>query len=82
MKKYHINKKKFAKFIISAIILGALTILMIDCIRFPECYFTTWKYQLEQDIRDGDEEAIRYYEEHYIANGRYLFDLPLSKESR
>jgi hypothetical protein len=82
MKKYRFDKTKFAKFIFGAVVGGALLTLAVDCVRFPECYFTTWKYQLEQDIKAGDEDAIRYYEERYIANGRELFDLPLSKESR
>ena len=59
---------------IGAIILAVVfAVLMVDTIRFPECHFTTWKYQLENDIKQGNERAIEYYHERYIANGRYLF---------
>ena len=49
-------------------------LLIIDFFRFPDCYLTTWKYQLENDIKRGNKEAIEYYESRYVANGRTLFD--------
>lgn len=74
MKKYRLNKKKFARFI--AIVIGAvvLPIAMIIFIRFPELYSTTWKNQLRQDIESGNAEMIEYYERNYVANGIELFD--------
>ena len=48
--------------------------LFIDLIRFPESYISTWRYQLENDIRNGDAEAIDYYNRCYVAHGRELFD--------
>lgn len=71
------GKRRFKTFLfrICAITLFMLFILLaIDFIRFPECYLPTWKYHLECDIKAGDEEAIKYYEEIYIANGRELFE--------
>lgn len=62
--------KKFIK--ITVIVL--LTILVIDFIRFPEWYMPTWKYQLKNDISKGDELAIEYYENNYVANNRILFE--------
>lgn len=52
----------------------AVIVMIIDFVRFPECYITTLKYHLETDIDRGNAEAIKYYNETYIANGRILFD--------
>lgn len=60
--------------LIKIIIVVACLVLFIDVIRFPECYITTWKYQLKNDIARGDKVAIEYYESRYVANGRTLFD--------
>lgn len=55
-------------------VLITLFILVVDVIKYPETYFTTWKYQLQEDIKSGDIEAIEYYQEHYISKGRNLFN--------
>lgn len=78
MKRYRIvDKRKFMRFI-SSVIIGALFIIVLICaidfIRFPECYMPTWKYQLQNDIKNGNIEMIEYYERNYIANGRKLFN--------
>ena len=41
--------------------------------KYPERYLTTWKYQLENDLAKGNPEAIEYYNNTYIANGKQLF---------
>ena len=65
---------KFIKTIaILAVTILALT-YTIDFLRFPECYLTTWKYQLRLDLERGNEKAIEYYNERYIANGKVLFE--------
>ena len=46
---------------------------MVDFVRFPECYLTTWRYQLQQDISNGNAKAINYYNNNYIANNKILF---------
>lgn len=66
--------KKSIKFIVLTLTIGIALAIIIDFCRFPECYITTWKYQLQQDIEAGDEDAIQYYDENYIQNGRVLFD--------
>ena len=73
MKRYRLNKKKFARFLVGIITVGVLTGLAVDVIRFPEWYISTWKYQLQLDIEAGNQNAIEYYENTYIANGRELF---------
>ena len=62
--------KRFILLVITLI----LTLLTIDFFRFPECYLTTWKYQLKNDIKRGNEKAIEYYTERYVANNRILFE--------
>lgn len=65
---------KLIKSAFIGLILGICLWLIIDCFRYPECYLTTWKYQLKNDLARGDKVAIEYYESRYIANGRTLFD--------
>ena len=72
MKKRKLNK--FIMFILSIIMLGSILLLTIDFFRFPECYLTTWCYQLKNDILSGNQEMIDYYNNTYVANGRILFD--------
>lgn len=74
MKKYRLNKKRFAGFILSVIAVASITSLTVDCFRFPECHLPTWKYHLQNDIQNGNAEAIEYYQATYIANGRELFE--------
>ena len=74
MKKYRLNKKRFARFLATAIAIITISGITIDCFRFPESHLPTWKYHLHNDIKKGDTEAIKYYEETYIANGRELFE--------
>lgn len=61
------------KLIVICFVLVFLT-LYIDFLRFPECYLTTWKYQLKNEILAGDQEAITYYQTHYTKYNRSLFD--------
>ena len=66
-------KKRFNRMI--ALILIILSIYAVyDFVKYPEVYLTTWKYQLQQDIKNGDAEAIEYYTTTYVANGKVLFD--------
>lgn len=48
--------------------------LFNDFCRFPECYLKTWKYQLQNEIEQGNEKAIEYYNRNYIEHGRVLFE--------
>ena len=56
----------------------ALCLIFMVCIwnllSYPEKYFTTWKFQLYNDIEAGNEEAIEYYQTKYIKNGIKLFE--------
>ncbi len=56
------------------LILGILTInIAVSLCKYPEKYITTWKYQLQNDIKQGNQVAIDYYNNTYIANGVELY---------
>ena len=75
MKRYRlVDKGRFAAFIILAFLLGVFVGLAIDIVKYPECYSTTSKLQLKQDIAAGDETAIAYYENTYLKNNKILFE--------
>lgn len=68
-----IDKGKFIGRLASlCVILFALNICC-NFIRYPEECLTSWKYQLENDLAKGNQEAIQYYNKTYIANGKQLF---------
>ena len=62
------------KTIIAIVAIIGLCCFMVDLARFPECYLTTWRYQLENDIKQGNAKAIEYYNRVYVDNGRTLFN--------
>lgn len=71
-----IRRRKRQNFIASLLVISVFIstgALLIDFCRFPECYLTTWKYQLKNEIDAGDEEMIEYYNNAYVKHGRYLF---------
>lgn len=68
------KREKFITFLLSIAIFIAFILFTIDFIRFPDCYLTTWRYHLKNDILSGNQEAIDYYNNTYVANGRILFD--------
>lgn len=68
-----INFKRFTAFVSSLILSIVLLTISIDIIRFPECYFSVWRYQLQKDIEDGNAEAINYYNNVYVSNGHLLY---------
>ncbi|MBS5858057.1 MAG: hypothetical protein KIC60_06190 [Clostridium sp.] len=73
-----VNKKKFIKAISTTVITIILTVIMIfmsiELIQYPEKYLTTWRYQLQQKVNSGDQEAIDYYQETYLNRNITLWD--------
>lgn len=69
-----INKRKriLKEFILSAFVMFAFMFMFIELISYPEKYLTTWRYQLKNDIKQGDEKAIQYYEDTYKSKGIVL----------
>ncbi len=68
------KRKRFIVNIISFVFISITIFMIIDFLRFPECYITTWKYQMENEIKSGNQEMIDYYNNTYVANDRILFD--------
>ena len=62
--------------ILSAGFLG----LFFDFAKYPEQYLTTWEYQLENDLKNGDAEAIEYYTTNYLENDKKLFEEEILKD--
>ena len=70
------SKRRFKQWISLLATISLLTTfswLVLDFLRFPECYMPTWRHALECDIQNGKADAIEYYERVYIANEKYLF---------
>ena len=65
LKKYRIDINRFINAILVVLMAALLLYVGIDTCRFPEKYITTWRYQLQQDIEAGNEEAIEYYNNVY-----------------
>lgn len=65
------------KLILSACVVAffaTTTITAVDVVRFPEKYITTYRQQLKNDIANGNEKAIEYYQKKYVATGKPLFE--------
>lgn len=60
--------------ILSTMILLILCLFLANIIQYPEVYISTWKYQLQNDIKRGNKDAIEYYQNTYLANGKILFE--------
>ena len=71
-RKINLNRL-FTSLLVLTLIIACIG-LYIDFCRMPEKYITTWKYQLKNDIENGDQEAIAYYSRVYKSNGINLFD--------
>lgn len=74
------NKGKFrigkSEIIIALIVIGLCVGAVnttVSFFKYPEQYMTTWKYQLRNDLAKGNQEALEYYNDRYVANGKYLF---------
>ena len=73
MKRSRVNKKRLSFVVLLFVAVLFITGFAVDVVRFPESYFSTWRYQLQCDIAEGDKVAVEYYETTYIANNRELF---------
>lgn len=73
-----VNKKKFRKAVTSLILyvvsIIAIIYALVNFCKFPEKYLSTWSYQLQLDVAQGDEEAIAYYSEVYLQNDIKLWE--------
>ena len=67
------NFKRLFTMVLCATVIAGCLHLCFDFCRYPEKYITTLKYQLQNDIKKGNAEAIEYYNDNYISNGVYLY---------
>ena len=65
--------KKTIKFTIFLAFWVFISSMFIDFVKYPECYISTWKCQLETDLKNNDGAAMAYYENTYKKNNRDLF---------
>lgn len=71
--KSRINKGKLiSRLAILCAVLFAVNVY-VSFARYPEQYLETWKYQLENDLKKGNQEMLEYYNRRYIANGKQLY---------
>ena len=73
LKNYKLNKGKLVSRLAVLSAMLFMTSMCINFCKYPEQYLTTWKYQLENDLSNGNQVAIEYYNNKYVANGKYLF---------
>ena len=71
--KRRINKRKFISRLVCLLAVVVLLNAVVSFAKYPEQYLTTWKCQLENDLAKGNRDAIEYYNDTYVANGKYLF---------
>ena len=67
------NKAKLIRSILLLCIVLFMANMAVSFLKYPEQYITTWKYQLRNDLECGNEKALEYYNENYVANGKRLF---------
>ncbi len=72
-KKYTINKGKFVSSIATIVVVIIGICYLISDAMYPELTSTTLKKNLKYDLANGNQKAIEYYNDRYVANGKYLF---------
>ena len=74
IKKIQIRLKRLIRAVFTLLVTAVLLIICVNFCRFPEKYSTIWRYQLYNEIKSGNQEAINYYNRVYTANGIDLFE--------
>ena len=72
-RKLRVNKGKLISRLAMLLMILLMANMTVSFAKYPEQYVTTWKYQLENDLAKGKQDAIEYYNDTYIANGKQLF---------
>ena len=68
-----INKGKLISRLAMLCALFVVSSMLVSFVKYPEQYVTTWKYQLENKLSNGNQDAVEYYNENYVAKGKRLF---------
>lgn len=71
--KFRIRKSEIIIALIVMCLCVSTVSATVNFFKYPEQYMTTWKYQLKNRLAKGNEEALKYYNDRYVANGKYLF---------
>ena len=71
--KLRINKGKLISRVVMLLVIFLMVRMTVSFAKYPEQYMTTWRYQLENDLKKGNQDAIEYYNDTYVANGKQLF---------
>ena len=77
MKTYYKKDKRKDVFMKATVIISTTSLLFgftFNVMKYPEYYCKTWRYQLENDIKNGNAQAIEYYNNNYVKNNKILFD--------
>ena len=72
-RKIRVNKGKLTSRIIAMLLVVVTVNICVSFAKYPEQYLTTWRCQLRRDLVRGNQKAIEYYNDRYIANGKQLF---------
>ena len=72
-KRIRIDVRRFLHSSLIIALTATLSLLTIDFLRFPECYISTWEYQLKNEVIAGNATSVEYYQTRYVNNGRFLF---------
>ena len=68
-----VDFKRFLSLLLAVAVVVSCMGLCVDVCKFPEKYSTTYRYQLKNHIKNGDQKAVDYYEKNYISKGVYLY---------
>lgn len=71
--KFRIGKSEIIIALITMCLCVGTASATVSFFKYPEQYMTTWKYQLKNDLAKGNQEALEYYNDRYVANGKLLF---------
>lgn len=71
--KIRVNKGKLLSRLATLCAILLAVNMCVGFVKYPEQYLTTWKYQLENDLKKGNQEMLEYYNRRYVANGKQLF---------
>lgn len=72
-RKYTLDKGRFILSLLQLVFIIAITFMVHDVYTYPEKYLTIWKSQLQRELSKGNENAIAYYNDRYVSNGKFLF---------
>lgn len=80
-KRYILDLKKFSYAILLICIVCGFILGLCHVVAFSELYSITARKALKNDIVEGNQKAIDYYNKHYTSKGVYLYGEDAEPES-